>query len=80
MHIKTVILLGNFSFGLINFVNLSTTFIIQRFLTFFIFFIKTRFLTFFILGVNVSFTSMHWTQQYTQEVHEDDVIDMNVTK
>src|SRR6218665_354093 len=25
MHIKTVILLGNFSFGLINFVNLSTT-------------------------------------------------------
>src|SRR6218665_3727499 len=39
MHIKTVILLKNFSFGLINFVNLSTTFFIQRFLTFFIFFI-----------------------------------------
>ena len=39
----------NFS-GLINFVNLSTTFFIQRFLTFFISFIKTRFLTFFILG------------------------------
>src|SRR6218665_1271440 len=54
MHIKTVILLGNFSFGLITFVNLSTPFFIQRFLTFFLyFFIKTRFFTFFILGINV---------------------------
>ena len=53
MHIKTVILLKNFSFGLINFVDLSTKFFIQRFLRIFIFFIKTRFLTFFILGVNV---------------------------
>src|SRR6218665_714195 len=35
MHIRTVILLGNFSFGLMNFVNFSTTFFIQRFLTFF---------------------------------------------
>jgi len=34
MHIRTVILLKNFSFGLINFVNLSTTFFIQRFLFF----------------------------------------------
>src|SRR6218665_2170415 len=51
--IKTVILQGNFSLGLINFVNLSRTFFIQRFLTFFIFSIKTRFLTLFILGVNV---------------------------
>src|SRR6218665_2298417 len=54
MHIKTVILLVNFPFGLINFVNLSTTFIIQLFIKFFIFFHKkTRFLTFFILGVTV---------------------------
>ena|SRR6218665_1015527 len=52
MHIKTVILIGNFLFVLINFVNLPA-FFIQRFLTFLIFFIKTRFLTFFILGVNV---------------------------
>jgi len=52
-HIRTVILLRNFSFGLIDFVNLSTTFFIQRFFTFFIIFIKTRFLTFFILEVNV---------------------------
>jgi len=47
MHINTVILLGNFSFDLINFVNLSTTFFIQRFLT--IFSLKTRFLTFLFL-------------------------------
>src|SRR6218665_444344 len=53
MHIKRVILLGIFSFGLRDVVNLSTTFFIQRFFTFFYFFIKTRFLTFFILGVNV---------------------------
>jgi len=31
---------------------LSTTFFIQRFLTYFIFKIKNAFLTFFILGVN----------------------------
>jgi len=37
-------LLGNFSFGLINFINLSTAFFIQRFLTL---------LIYFILGVNV---------------------------
>ena len=49
MHVKTVILLGNFSFGLIYFVNLSTTFFIQCFLTFFIFFIKNAFLTFLFL-------------------------------
>ena len=42
MHINTVILLGNFSFDLINFVNLSTTFFIQRFLTFFYYFHKKR--------------------------------------
>jgi len=41
VHIKTIILLENFSFGLINFVNLSTTFFIQRFLTF-LFFHKKR--------------------------------------
>ena len=35
MHIKTVILLGNFSFRLINFVKLSKIFI-QRSLTIFI--------------------------------------------
>jgi len=29
--LRTVILLGNFSLGLINFVNVSTTFFIQRF-------------------------------------------------
>jgi len=33
MHIRTVILLGNFYFGLINFVDLPT-FFIQRFLLF----------------------------------------------
>jgi len=49
MHIKIVTVLGNFSFGLINLVNLSTTF----FSVFFYFFIKNAFLTFFILGVNV---------------------------
>jgi len=43
MHIKTVILLNNFSFGLINFFNLSTTFFIQRFEEFFYFFIKVAF-------------------------------------
>ena len=54
MHIKTVILLKYCSYGLINFVNLSTTFFIQRLLyVFLIFFIKTRFLTFFILEANV---------------------------
>jgi len=37
MHIKTVSLMWNFSYGLINFVNLSTTFFVRRFLTFFIF-------------------------------------------
>jgi len=42
--LRTVILLGNFSFGLINFLNLSTMVFIQRFL---IIFIKTRFLKFF---------------------------------
>src|SRR6218665_150705 len=44
VHIKTVglILLGHFSFGLINFVNLSTTFFIQRFLTCFYYFHKKR--------------------------------------
>src|SRR6218665_2721075 len=61
MHINTVILPGNFSFGLIKFLNLSKTFFIQRFLTFSYFFIKTRLLTFFILGVNVFFTSMRQT-------------------
>ena len=51
MQIKTVILLGNFSLGLINFVNLSITLFIQRFLRFFNFFlIKTRSLTFLFLG------------------------------
>jgi len=53
MHIMTVILLRNLLFSLINFVNLSTTFFVQRFLTFLFFSEKTRFLTFFILGVNV---------------------------
>ena len=54
MHIKTVILLGNFFlFALGDVVNLSTTFFIQRFLRFLFFFIKNAFLTFFILGVNV---------------------------
>src|SRR6218665_4135409 len=55
MHINTVILLGNFSFGLIKFLNLSKTFFIQRFLT------VSYFLTFFILGANVFFTSMRQT-------------------
>ena len=49
----TVILLVNFSFGLINFVNLSTTFFIQSFFNVFYFFHKNAFLTFFILEVNV---------------------------
>src|SRR6218665_3319634 len=48
MHIKTVILLGIFfSFGLRDVVNLSTTFFIQRFFTFFILFIKKRFFNVF---------------------------------
>ena len=53
MHIKIVILLGNFLCGLINLFNLSTTFFIQCFLTFFNFFHKNAFLRFFIFGVNV---------------------------
>ena len=48
--------MGIFSFGLSNFVNLSTTFLFNVFLTFYIFFHETRVLTFSILGVNV-FTS-----------------------
>ena len=47
MHIKTVILLGNFLFGLRDVVNLSTTFFIQLFLRFFIFFIKNAFFNVF---------------------------------
>src|SRR6218665_547360 len=39
---KAVMLLKNFSFGLIHFINLSTTFCIQRFLTSFYFFHKKR--------------------------------------
>src|SRR6218665_2889575 len=62
-HIKAVILLKKFSFGLINFVNLSTTFFIQRFLTFLIFIIKTAFLTFLFLW-STFFTSMIYIAQY----------------
>src|SRR6218665_18235 len=48
MHITAVILLWIFSFDLINFVNLSTTFFIQLFFNVFYFFHKnTLFLTFF---------------------------------
>jgi len=50
MHVKTEPLLGNFSFGLNNFLIFQ-----QRFLfnVFNFFYIKKGFLTFFILGVNV---------------------------
>ena len=58
MHINTVILLKNFSFGLINFVDLSTMFLFN-FFTFFYLFNKKRVFSFFILGVNVFFTSMN---------------------
>jgi len=70
MHIKTVILPKKFSFGLINFVNLSTTFFIQGFLTFFYFFHKNAFLTFFIPGVNVLYIygSNHWPGQDTTDL------------
>src|SRR6218665_996505 len=44
MHINFAV---DFSFGLINFVNLSTTFFYSTFFKVFYFFIKTRFLTFF---------------------------------
>jgi len=40
--LKTVILLKNFSFGFINFVNLPTTFFIQRIFNVIIFFITNR--------------------------------------
>src|SRR6218665_3646458 len=50
MYIKTVILLKNFLFGLINFVNLSTTLFIQRFLTFLFCFHKNRFNVFYSCG------------------------------
>src|SRR6218665_1960756 len=50
--IKTVILLEKFSVDLNYFTNLSTTFFIQRFLTF-LFSIKIAFSKFFILGVKV---------------------------
>src|SRR6218665_3873378 len=53
---KTVLLQEIFSSGLNNFVHKSTTFFIERFLTFLHFFlIKTRFFNVFILGVNVLF-------------------------
>src|SRR6218665_4087434 len=45
--LRTLILLRNFSFGLISFVNLSTTFFIHRFLTFFYFFQKNAFFNVF---------------------------------
>src|SRR6218665_968914 len=48
---KTVILLEIFSFGLINFGDLSTTFFIQRFLTILFFSYKTHFLKFLFLGL-----------------------------
>src|SRR6218665_3103329 len=58
MHFKTVlILLGNFSFGLINFVNLSARFFILRFLTF-IFFTKNVFFNIFYSLGSTFFTSM----------------------
>src|SRR6218665_1086289 len=57
MHIKTVILLRNFSFVFINFDNLSTTFYIQRFLTFLFFHKKRVFNVFLFLG-STFFTSM----------------------
>jgi len=58
MHIKTVILPGNF-FHLVCVMLLicQQRFLFNGFFTFFIFFIKNAFLTFFILGVNV-FRSM----------------------
>src|SRR6218665_558008 len=49
MQIKTVILLENFSFGLINFVNLSTTFVFDVFY----FFHKKRIFNIFYSWVNV---------------------------
>jgi len=53
MLIKTVILLECISFDLIKLANLSTTFLIRRFLTFVYFFHKNVLLAFFNLGVNV---------------------------
>jgi len=50
MHTKTVTLPGNFSFDLINFVNLSTTFFIQRFFRFFYFFKNPLFNVFLFWG------------------------------
>src|SRR6218665_3389313 len=58
MHVnfKTVILLGNFSFGLIKFVNFSTTFFVQRpFNVFFYYFHKNAFLTFFLFSGSTFF-------------------------
>jgi len=52
-YTMTIILLENFSFGLINFCQfVNNVFYSTFFNVFFIFLIKTRFLTFFILGVN----------------------------
>src|SRR6218665_3567945 len=51
--ILRLILLLNFSFGLINFVHLLTMFFIQRFLTFFISFIKTCFFNVFLFFLSI---------------------------
>ena len=58
MHIKTVILLGNFSLGLRDVVNLSTTFFIQLFLRF-NFFLKKRVFNVFYSWGQRFFTSMN---------------------
>ena len=75
MHIRTVILPGNFSFGLINFVNLSTTFFLQRFLMFFIYFIKNAFLMFFFILGGQRFFYIYAQNQLniprTYELHAD---------
>src|SRR6218665_3526387 len=55
MHIKTVILLEKVSFGLIKFLNLSTTIFIQRFLKFALFSHKNASFDVFILRIDVSY-------------------------
>jgi len=48
----------NFSFGLTNVVNLSTTYLLNIFNAFLLFFMKTRYLTFLLFLMSTFFTSM----------------------
>src|SRR6218665_1500828 len=66
MHIKAVILLMNFSFGSINFVDLSTTIFIQVFYVFYIFHKNAFFNVFYSWGQR--FLHLWLRMRYTFEI------------